>query len=316
MKKLLTLLTVVFSLFMVSACETEDTIIVAQADWESIEFHNAVVAILIEEGYGVAVETVPADTAVMVASLRTSDINLSMEVWSDNIPTYQDELDSGDLVELSVNFDDNMQGLYIPAYLAEQYPGLRTVEDLKDYAELFPNPEGGDKGIIYGGPEGWAATAFLNKKMEAYGLGEFFEFKTIDSSATLNATLAGAYANEEPWVGYNWEPTWALGLFDLVLLEDSPYSEADFEQGIGAFPTVRVTVAVDKTFEGNYPEIAAFLANYTTSSEITSAALAYMQENEVEADAAARWFLDNYESLWTSWVPSDVADSVKQALQG
>lgn len=316
MKKLLTLLTIVFSLFMVSACETEDTIIVAQADWESIEFHNAVVAILIEEGYGVAVETVPADTAVMVASLRTSDINLSMEVWSDNIPTYQDELDSGDLVELSVNFDDNMQGLYIPAYLAEQYPGLRTVEDLKDYAELFPNPEGGDKGIIYGGPEGWAATAFLNKKMEAYGLGEFFEFKTIDSSATLNATLAGAYANEEPWVGYNWEPTWALGLFDLVLLEDSPYSEADFEQGIGAFPTVKVTVAVDKTFEGNYPEIAAFLANYTTSSEITSAALAYMQENEVEADAAARWFLDNYESLWTSWVPSDVADSVKQALQG
>jgi len=316
MKKLLTLLTVVFSLFMVSACETQDTIIVAQADWESIEFHNAVVAILIEEGYGVAVETVPADTAVMVASLRTSDINLSMEVWSDNIPTYQDELDSGDLVELSVNFDDNMQGLYIPAYLAEQYPGLRTVEDLKDYAELFPNPEGGDKGIIYGGPEGWAATAFLNKKMEAYGLGEFFEFKTIDSSATLNATLAGAYANEEPWVGYNWEPTWALGLFDLVLLEDSPYSEADFEQGIGAFPTVKVTVAVDKTFEGNYPEIAAFLANYTTSSEITSAALAYMQENEVEADAAARWFLDNYESLWTSWVPSDVADSVKQALQG
>ena len=316
MKKLLTLLTVVFSLFMVSACETEDTIIVAQADWESIEFHNAVVAILIEEGYGVAVETVPADTAVMVASLRTSDINLSMEVWSDNIPTYQDELASGDLVELSVNFDDNMQGLYIPAYLAEQYPGLRTVEDLKDYAELFPNPEGGDKGIIYGGPEGWAATAFLNKKMEAYGLDEFFEFKTIDSSATLNATLAGAYANEEPWVGYNWEPTWALGLFDLVLLEDSPYSEADFEQGIGAFPTVKVTVAVDKTFEGNYPEIAAFLANYTTSSEITSAALAYMQENEVEADAAARWFLDNYESLWTSWVPSDVADSVKQALQG
>jgi glycine betaine/proline transport system substrate-binding protein len=315
MKKLLTLLTVVFSLFMVSACETQDTIIVAQADWESIEFHNAVVAILIEEGYGVAVETVPADTAVMVASLRTSDINLSMEVWSDNIPTYQDELDSGDLVELSVNFDDNMQGLYIPRYLAEQNPDLRTVEDLKDYVDLFPNPEGGDKGIIYGGPEGWSATDFLTKKMEAYGLNEFFEFKTIDSSATLNATLAGAYANEEPWVGYNWEPTWALGLFDLVLLEDTPYSKEDFEQGIGAFPTVRVTVAVDKTFEDNYPEITEFLANYTTSSEITSAALAYMQENEVEADAAARWFLENYESMWTSWVPSDVADSVKQALQ-
>jgi glycine betaine/proline transport system substrate-binding protein len=314
MRKLLTIFSLFLVVGMVGACETEETIIVAQADWESIEFHNEVVRIFIEEGYGVTVETVPADTAVMVAGLRTSDIDLSMEVWSDNIPTYQEELTAGNFVELSVNFDDNQQGLYIPRYLSEQYPGLRTVRDLIDYVELFPNPEGGDKGIIYGGPDGWSATAFLEQKMVAYGLDEYFEFRTIDSSATLNATLAGAYANQQPWVGYNWEPTWALGLFDLVLLEDDPYTEEDFAQGIGAFPTVRVTVAVDRTFEERFPAIAEFLRNYTTSSEVTSAALAYMQENGVEADAAARWFLTNYESMWTSWVPADVVDRVKASL--
>lgn len=314
MRKLLTIFSLLFVVGMLGACETEDTIIVAQADWESIEFHNEVVRILIQEGYGVNVETVPADTAVMVAGLRTSDIDLSMEVWSDNIPTYQEELAAGNFVELSVNFDDNQQGLYIPRYLYDQYPGLRTVRDLIDYVDLFPNPEGGSKGIIYGGPDGWSATAFLELKMQAYGLDEFFEFRTIDSSATLNATLAGAYANQEPWVGYNWEPTWALGLFDLVLLDDDPYTEQGFAQGIGAFPTVRVTVAVDRTFEDRYPEIAEFLRNYATSSDITSAALAYMQENSVEADAAARWFLTNYESMWTSWVPTDVSDRVKASL--
>jgi glycine betaine/proline transport system substrate-binding protein len=314
MKKLLTIVSLFFLVGFISACETEEKIVLAQADWESSEFHNEVVKILIEQGYGVMVETVPADTAVMVASLRTSDIDLSMEVWSDNIPTYQDELDSGDLVELSVNFDDNQQGLYIPRYLADENPGLRTVQDLKDYVDLFPNPEGGDKGIIYGGPDGWAATAFLEMKMEAYGLDEYFVFKKIDSSATMNATLAGAYATEDPWVGYNWEPTWALGLYDLVLLEDTEYSEADFALGVGAFPTVRVTVAVDKTFEDRYPDITSFLSNYTTSSDITSAALGYMQENDLEAADAAVWFLENYESLWTSWVPTDVADLVKAYL--
>jgi glycine betaine/proline transport system substrate-binding protein len=314
MKKLLTIASLLFLVTLVVACETEDTIVVAQADWESIEFHNAVVKIIIEEGYGVKVQTVPADTAVMVASLRTSDIDLSMEVWSDNIPTYQDELERGDLVELSVNFDDNQQGLYIPRYLADQYPGLRTVEDLKDYVDLFPNPEGGNKGIIYGGPDGWSATSFLELKMSAYGLDEYFEFRKIDSSATLNATLAGAYANEQPWVGYNWEPTWALGLFDLVLLDDTPFSEDDFATGVGAFPTVRVTVAVDRTFEARYPAITEFLRNYTTGSDITSAALAFMQENNVEADAAAVWFLENYESMWTSWVPADIADLVKASI--
>lgn len=314
MKKLLLFMSMFLLVGAISACETDDVIVVAQADWESIEFHNEVVRIIIEAGYGVTVQTVPADTAIMVASLRTGDINLSMEVWSDNIPTYQDELDAGNFQELSVNFDDNLQGLYIPRYLAEQYPGLRTVQDLKDYVELFPNPEGGDKGIIYGGPDGWSATEFLEMKMEAYGLDEYFEFRKIDSSATMNATLAGAYANEAPWVGYNWEPTWALGLFDLFLLEDTPYSPEDFAQGIGAFPTVRVTVAVDSDFAERYPEITLFLSNYQTSSDITSAALAYMQENSVEADEAAIWFLTNYESLWTSWVPTDVVALVKEAI--
>jgi len=290
MKKLLTIFSLFFVVGMLGACETEDTIIVAQADWESIEFHNEVVRILIEEGYGVSVETVPADTAVMVAGLRTSDIDLSMEVWSDNIPTYQEELSDGNFVELSVNFDDNQQGLYIPRYLYDQYPDLRTV------------------------PDGWSATEFLELKMEAYGLDEYYEFRKIDSSATLNATLAGAYANEEPWVGYNWEPTWALGLFDLALLDDDPYTKEDFAAGIGAFPTVRVTVAVDNTFEDRFPEITEFLRNYVTSSEVTSQALAYMQENSVEADAAAQWFLINYESMWTSWVPADIADLVKASL--
>jgi len=314
MKKLLMIMGLFFLVGFISACETEDTIIVAQADWESIEFHNEVVKLIIEEGYGVLVESVPADTAVMVAAIRSGDIDLSMEVWSDNIPTYQDELDSGDLVELSVNFDDNKQGLYIPQYLADEYPGLRTVQDLKDYVHLFPNPEGGDKGIIYGGPDGWSATEFLELKMTAYGLDEYFEFRKIDSSATMNATLAGAYATQDPWVGYNWEPTWALGLYDLFLLEDTEYSEEDFALGIGAFPTVRVTVAVNNTFEDRYPEIALFLRNYTTGSDITSAALAYMQENDVEAAEAAVWFLENYESLWTTWVPTDVADLVKASL--
>jgi glycine betaine/proline transport system substrate-binding protein len=130
----------------------------------------------------------------------------------------------------------------------------------------------------------------------------------------MNATLAGAYATQDPWVGYNWEPTWALGLYDLFLLEDSDYSADAFASGIGAFPTVRVTVAVDKTFEDRYPEITLFLRNYTTGSDITSAALAYMQENDVEAAEAAVWFLENYESLWTTWVPTEVADLVKASL--
>ncbi|MCF7927306.1 MAG: ABC transporter substrate-binding protein [Candidatus Izimaplasma sp.] len=314
MKKILLFLLTVFAVFTFTACVPEETIKVGEGSWASNAFHDQVAKLIIEEGYGVDVNVVPADTSVMVTALKTNDVNLTMELWSDNVPTYKDDIAAGEYVKASTNFDDNLQGIYIPAYLQEEYPGLQTVEDLKDYAHLFPNPEGGDKGIIYGGPTGWSATAFLNNKIPAYGLDEFYTFKTADSTAALNSTLASAYASEDPWVGYNWEPTWAMGLYDMVLLEDTPYNEADFAEGIGAFPTVDVNVVVDSEFEENYPEIFEFLTHYETTSDITSSALAYMEENDLKAEDAAVWFLQNNEDIWAEWVTDDAYDNIIDAI--
>ena len=315
MKKLLAIMIAFFIAITLSACEQPDVIIVGEGNWDSNAFHDQVVKIIIEEGYGIDVDVVPADTSIMVSGLKSLDVNLTMELWSENVTTYAEDIANGEYIEVSTNFDDNAQGLYIPRYLQEEYPGLVSVADLLDYPELFPNPEGGDLGIIYGGPEGWGATIHLHAKMIEYGLDEFFTFKTIDSSATLNATLASAYAQQEPWVGYNWEPTWALGVYDMVLLEDSPYNSDDFDNGIGSFSSVHVNIAVDSEFESNYPEVFAFLTEYTTSSAITASALAYMQENEVEADEAAIWFLLENTDLWESWVTEEAYQNVLDAIQ-
>jgi glycine betaine/proline transport system substrate-binding protein len=314
MKKLMILVATLVVAFTISACEPEEQIVIGEGNWQSNAFHSQVAKIIIEEGYGVTVDVVLADTAIMVSSLKAGDMDLAMEIWSDNIPSYPDDIEGGEYVELSTNFDDNTQGLYIPTYLAEEYPELQTVEDLKDFVELFPNPEGGDKGIIYGGPEGWSATAMLHDKMEAYGLDEYYVFKTINSTPTLNATLASAIANEEPWVGYNWEPTWVTGFYDLTLLEDSTYSPEDFAEGVGEFPSVRVNVVVNADFEDRFPDITDFLRNYETSSAMTSDALAYMENNGVEADAAAVWFMLENEDLWSSWVSDEAYDKIMDYL--
>src|SRR5690625_6912494 len=74
-----------------------------------------------------------------------------MEAWTDNIKeVYEEALEAGDIEELSVNFDDNDQGLYVPTYVIEgdeergiepMAPDLKTVEDLKDYPDVFEDPE-------------------------------------------------------------------------------------------------------------------------------------------------------------------------------
>jgi len=306
---------------MATGCsqETAEPIVIGEGDWDSNAFHDQVVKLIIEEGYGYEVDIVMADTSVLIAGLTARDIDLNMELWSDNIPTYQEDQDNGYYQSLSTNFDDNMQGLYVPTYLVEGdgalAPDLKSVKDLVNYKELFLNPEDPEMGIIYGGPEGWKATEFLYKKVDEYGLADLYDFKPIDSGATLAATIASAYEKGEPWVGYYWEPTWIMGIYDMTLLEDSPYSQEDYDMGIGSFPTVDVNVVATPDFIEAYPELAEFLSNYVTSSQLTSLALGYMQENEVEADEAAKWFLKENDDMLKSWVSEDAYANIVAALE-
>ncbi|MFP4177791.1 MAG: glycine betaine ABC transporter substrate-binding protein, partial [Acholeplasmataceae bacterium] len=214
-RKIAMLFLLVFGALMLAACEDEvQTITLGEGDWDSNQFHDQIVKFILENGYDYEVDVVVADTALMVTSLRAGDLDASVEVWSDNIPEYDDYIADGDFEEVAMNFADNEQGLYIPRYFAEEYPELESVQDLLDPdiidPTIFENQDNPDLGLIYGGPEGWSATQFLKDKMEEYGLDEYYEFKPIDSNATLSATLVSAYEEEEPWLGYNWEPTWIM----------------------------------------------------------------------------------------------------------
>ena len=179
----------------------------------------------------------------------------------------------------------------------------------------FLNPEEPNKGRIYGSPPGWAVDEILSIKMETYNLTEDYNYFRPGSDTALSTSIARAFERGEPWVGYYWEPTWIIGSYDMTLLEEPPYTDAGWNDGFnGEFPAVKVTVGVNKKLPEIAPEVVDFLSNYTTSSAITSDALAYMIENDVEAEEAAKYFLESYVDLWTSWVPTEVAEKVKEAL--
>jgi glycine betaine/proline transport system substrate-binding protein len=321
--KKITALAAVFTLtFSLAACAggSDDTITLAAGDWESVQIHNEIAMYIMEHGYDQDAEQVIADTPAQVASLRNGSFHMLLEMWQANVSTYDDDIAAGEYHEVSVNFIDPGQGLYIPKYLQDEY-NIHTIQDLNDHKELFEHAEAtGDKGLVFGGPEGWAATDFLNTKFsneEDYPeLSQNFEFYPMGSTAVLNQRLQQAYDNEEPWVGYHWAPTWPHAVMDLVFLEDEiEYVAEDHEtRAVGDLPAGDVTVVVTDGFEEDYPEIHAFISNYATSTTITSEIINYAQGEGIENRDAAIWFLENYQEVWTEWVPQDVQDKVLDAL--
>ena len=288
----------------------------ADVGWDSIKLNNALAGLVAQEVFGYTWQETPGSTPISHEALIAGDVDVHMEEWTDNIPAYAADLAEGKFTELGVNFNDNYQGFYIPRYVADQYPDLKTVRDLADYGELFPDPEDSSKGIIYGGITGWAITEIMEKKVAAYGLDEYYNYFISGSDAVLSAAMTSAWDRQEPIVAYYWEPTWLLGKYDFVLLEDDPYDPETYQEGIGACPAVTVTVAVSNEFAASNPEFCEFLSKFSMPSAIISEALAYMQDSgENDYSQVARWLLtEAHPELIDQWLTAQQAEVLKAAL--
>ncbi|MBO8171670.1 MAG: ABC transporter substrate-binding protein [Bacillaceae bacterium] len=306
--------------------QEKPVLVFADAGWDSLRLHNSIAQYILENGYGYQTDVMPGSTPATLTGLEGGDIDIYMEVWTGNVEEqYQKMLDSGNVLELSVNFDDNTQGFYVPTYVIEgdpergiepMAPDLKSVEDLPKYWELFKDPEDPSKGRIYGAIPGWQVDETMFQKVQTYNLDETFNYFRPGSGAALATSIATAYEEGEPWVGYYWEPTWIMGKYDMTLLEEAEYSDELWNNGYACeFPPNEVTIAVHKDVKDAAPDVVEFLSQYQTSSQLVSDALGYMQDNEATVEQAAQWFLKEHEDLWTSWVPADVAEKVKSSMQ-
>lgn len=200
--------------------QPKQEVVFADAGWDSVKFHNAVAGFIGTHAYNITPKIISGSTPIIQTALLRGDVDVHMELWTDNVPTFEADMKTGKLLNLGINFDDDKQGLYVPRYLIEGdakrgikplAPDLKTVKDLARYAHLFKDPEDPSKGRLYGAIPGWSIDKILYLKYEAYGLNKNYVYFRSGSEPALNSAFLAAYTKGEPIVGYNYEPTWLTG---------------------------------------------------------------------------------------------------------
>lgn len=305
--------------------EEEPTISFADVDWDSVQVHNRIAAFILEHGYGYQSQFIPGKTIPLFEGVARGDIDVEMECWIKyQQEAYDKHIAAGDVIDLGSNFPDSREGWLVPTYIIEgdadrgiepMAPDLKSVDDLPRYWELFKDPEDPSKGRFYSSPPGNEAEIINEGKFDAYGLNEYYNIMLPGSNMAVVGSMVAAYEKGEPWLGYYWEPTWVLGRLDMTYVEEPPYDKEVWETNYGcSWPSGPVNIVVHKSFPDRFPEVVEFLENYETTLEQNNAFLAYLDENEASTKETAIWFLQEYESVWTKWVPSDIASKVKAAL--
>jgi glycine betaine/proline transport system substrate-binding protein len=290
----------------------------ADLDWDSAQLNNRIAAFIFEHGYGYEIEYNFGSTIPMFVGLTDGSNDISMEIWVENQQAAYDEaIAEGTIVDIGTNFSDSWQGWLVPTYMITDgdLPADISVEDMPQYWELFQDPEDPSKGRFYSCIAGWACELINEEKFGVYGLDDTYNIFLPGTGAALLTSMVSAYENHEPWFGYYWEPTPALGKYDMTHVAEPTYNETTWSTNHGcAYPDVKVNICVHSSLPDRAPEVVEVLEKYSTTTAIMNDVLAYMEDNEATTEEAAIWFLQEYESLWTQWVPSDVVDKVKDAL--
>ncbi len=317
----------------IAAADTEDCggidreIVFAGLNWASAQIQTHIAGQILQTGFGCAYTDIPGATIPMVQGLVRGDIDINMEIWSNNAPDiYYEAVDAGDVLDLGMSLKGAGEfSFLVPRYVIEgdtdrgiepMAPDLKSIDDLPRYTEVFKDPEEPDKGRYYNCVIGWQCEVINNDKLATYELDEHFTNFRAGTGPALAASLIGAYEKGEPWLGYYWSPTWVLGTYDMVALEEPAYSEECWVAGDRgcASPVSDLHVALSKDFaEAASEEMVDFLDAYAVTVKDLAPYLRMISDG-VDATDAAREFLMNEMDVWSAWVSDEVAGRIRASL--
>ena len=289
--------------------------------WNSAKIQSRIAQYIVEEGYGYPTTTMDGSTRNLIASLRNGDIDVLMELW---LPRQRDlwgqALSEGSALSLGESLGRHWQSAFvIPAYLQEQHPGLDHVEDLKNpqYRGLFTTATSGGKARLVSCVQGWQCEADNAAQVQGYGLSDHVEIYNPPSNHALDDDLLNAYANRQPWLGYQWASNEPTARLELVRLSEPPYSHACWSTTKAcAYEEDLILVAANTELPNSAPDVVAMLRKWDFSVDTVYKDIARWRLANPDADinTTALWWLNNHSSVWSRWVTGGAATSIQAAL--
>jgi len=293
---------------------------ITEMNWASGQVVTSVASFIMGQGYGCDVSVVQSDTVPAVTSVaENSEPDIVTELWLNSAGDTYDELENaGKVVEAGPVLDPGgVEGWWIPTYLAEAHPELKTIEGVLNNPELVDSR-------FYNCPEGWGCRVVSDNLAAALDLeGNGIEVFNSGSGQVLASSMADAVLEEKPWFGYYWGPTVPLGKYDMTKVDLGPVKEdvharnqnADTDNpGVSDFPAAPVVTAVTATFREENPELFEFLQNMTFKTSDMSAVLAWKDENNASADEAAVYYLTNFQDQWSTWISDEARANLSNIL--
>ena len=331
MKKLMITTALAASLMGFAGVASADCgkVTIANMNWQSAEVLANIDKIILSTGYGCDAELVPGDTQPTLTSMmEKGEPDVAPEGWINSMRETLDKAVADGKLSYSVSAltDGGVEGWWIPKYIQDANPDIKTIADALKRKDLFVDSEDATKGAVHGCPQGWNCQISTANLFKAYGA-EAAGFKLIDpgSAAGLDGSIAKAVEGKKGWLGYYWAPTAILGKYEMVKLEHGVAHDKAAWDACTTVPDCKdpkpnawakseVSTVVTTRFKTAGGPAYEYLTRRNWSNATVNKLLSWMADNQATGEVGAKYFLKNNEDVWMKWVSPEAAAKIKAAV--
>jgi glycine betaine/proline transport system substrate-binding protein len=306
-----------------TVCGTDKPIEIANMTWASASILANIHNVILGQGFQCKTELVPGDTISSVASaISKGRPQVVPELYLSNVKeAWEKGVAGGKVVTAGKIYSDGgIEGWWVPKYVVEAHPELKSIADLSKLEKLFADPDDSSKGRIYSAPAGWATETVMRNQFKAFHLEKNYTLYAPGSSAALDSAITRAYTRKEPIVSYYWSPSAIIGKFDMILLQAPPYNEEGHRCNqdpkcqhpyAGAYPSTMLVTGMTTGLKSESPAVADYLSKLSMDRATMNRMLAWGDKSASDPKTMAIYFLKTQNDVWTKWVPDDVAKRVE-----
>ncbi|MCF8551457.1 MAG: hypothetical protein K9G05_05185 [Candidatus Nanopelagicales bacterium] len=267
---------------------------IAMHGWVGYTASAQVVAEVAKDALGCTIEQTQLEEAgVTYDAMEAGSIDVIVEDWGGG--RWQEWVDRGAIQEVGENGNVGLIGMYVPQWMADEYPDITDGTKLNEYAELFQTPETGDKGAWYEGPPGY--TTIGEKIIDAYDLN--YQVVSTGSEAALIELFTQASENKTAALGYFYEPQNFLAQVDLarVNFPANDWTDPAEASGLTDYPESPLMKLASTELMGSGSPFATLLTNFSWTNADQNAVAADIEGGMTPEEAAQKWIDANKETV-------------------
>jgi glycine betaine/proline transport system substrate-binding protein len=211
------------------------------------------------------------------------------------------------------------EGWFVPAYVAETWPDVATIEGLKARAAEMG---GGRKPRFITCPPDWGCNIINRNMLRAQGLEGVFEVVEPANRFELDTLIAEAVGRNEAIVFYYWQPNAILAQFSFREVALGTYNKDNFlcmgrracaTPLPSSFAPDPVITAVSDWVFVDAPQVASYFQRAKMPFAEMNAMLQQLTEAGVTIESVADRFIAERGAVWRPWAGLPVEAAAAEA---